>query len=51
MNISEAWEFFKNHLINEMVLDDDDDAKEAYSVVSDFIESKIKEEENVIEKS
>jgi len=47
MTIVEAWSYFQNHLIDEMAVSDsdDDDAKEAYEIVSDFIEAKIKAEQ------
>jgi hypothetical protein len=45
MTIKEAWSYFQNHLINEMAVSDSDDgrAKEAYQLVCDFMESKLRE--------
>jgi hypothetical protein len=46
MTIVEAWRYFQSHLIDEMAVSDDDDGKEAYRMVSDFLDSKIEEEKN-----
>jgi hypothetical protein len=45
MSINEAWIYFQNHLINETAISDSDDgnAKEAYGMVCNFMESKLKE--------